>query len=386
LTRQQKAFMAGRTPTISKAARIERHAQTISDPIEKLLYLRRATAIHPSHRIFKNGVRWMLSLILIVIVVPLASHANFWSQETPGLTTSMRPHSRADFPNVWIVEQSSQSEMYSNGLRIENVLAVSNQARMHSLLSLGAEGQLGPPRYQPSGIVFHITESDQAPFEVSQSHAITRIGRQLLLYVRSQRAYHFVIDRFGRVHRIVVESDVANHAGNSVWADSQWDYLDLNVSFLGVAFEARTLADQPPINAAQIHAAKVLTEMLRGKYSILPENCITHAQVSVNPHNKMLGWHTDWGCSFPFKDIGLPDNYDRPNPALYLFGFAYDNAYVNSTCPELWKGLALAEERVREGAAERGFSIAAYTKSLQEKYREQLSALRHRSATEEKRK
>jgi hypothetical protein len=56
---------------------------------------------------------------------------------------------------------------------------------------------------------------------------------------------------------------------------------------------------------------------------------------------------------------------------------------MKSTGPELWKGLALAEELVREAAAERGFSVAEYTKSLQEKYRQQISALRNRSATEE---
>jgi hypothetical protein len=375
--------MAGRTPTLSHAHKIEQYAKTISDPLEKLRYLKQATTFGRSHRHFKNGARWMASVILIAVVLPLASHANFWRQEAGSLTTATTRRTRPDFPNVWLVEQSNQSEVYSNGLRIESLLAVSNHPRMYSLLSRGAQGQFGPVRFQPAGIVFHTTESDQAPFEESQSRAIKRIGRDLLLYVRNRRAYHFVIDRFGRVHRIVAESDAANHAGNSVWADSSWAYLDLNASFLGVAFEARTLPDEPPINHAQIHAAKVLTEMLRSKYAIPSENCVTHAQVSVNPDNKKLGWHTDWGTSFPFQDIGLPNNYEQPNPAVYLFGFGYDPVYMNSTCPELWKGLVQAEERVREAATARGFSVADYTKSLQKKYREQISALRNRSATEE---
>ena len=327
----------------------------------------------------------MASVILIAVVLPLASHANFWRPEAYSLTTAMthQSRSRQNFPNVWLVDQSNQSEIYSNGLRVENLLAVSNQPRTYSLLSRGALDDLGPVRFQPAGIVFHTTESDQLPFEASKNRTIKRIGRELLLYIRNRRAYHFVIDRFGQVHRIVVESDTANHAGNSVWADSRWSYVDLNISFLGVAFEARTQADQPPINHAQIHAARVLTEMLRSKYNILPENCVTHAQVSVNPDNKKLGWHTDWGINFPFKEIGLPDNYEEPNPGLYLFGFGYDAVYMKSTCPALWKGLVLAEERVREAAAERGFSVADYTKSLQKKYRIQLSALRNRSAIEE---
>src|SRR5262249_14845919 len=147
-------------------------------------------------------------------------------------------------------------------------------------------------------------------------------------------------------HRIVVESDTANHAGHSVWADSQWLYIDLNTSFLGVAFEAQTHADQQPVNAAQMYAAKVLTEMLRSKYNLPAENCVTHAQVSVNPDNMRIGWHTDWGSSFPFKEVGLPDNYAIPNPSLYLFGFEYDPIYVKSTGSDLWKGLESAEQRV----------------------------------------
>lgn len=374
--------MAGSSRTLSNAAKIEHHAQTINDPLERLRYLRQVTASGPSHRRLNNVVRWIASVIFIAVVLPMASHANFWRLEMRGLTVAMPHQGREDFPNVWLVDQSNQFEIYSNGLRVENLLAVSNQPRTYSLLSV-AQDDLGPVRFQPAGIVFHTTESDQLPFEASKNRTLKRIGRELLLYVRNRRAYHFVIDRFGQVHRIVVESDTANHAGNSVWADSRWSYIDLNMSFLGVAFEARTQGDQPPINHAQIHAARVLTEMLRGKYNILPENCVTHAQVSVNPDNKKLGWHTDWGINFPFKEIGLPDNYEEPNPALYLFGFGYDAVYMKSTCPALWKGLLQAEERVREAAAARGYSLADYTNSLQKKYRTQLSALRNRSAIEE---
>ena len=124
--------------------------------------------------------------------------------------------------------------------------------------------------------------------------------------------------------------------------------------------------------------------MLRGKYNLPAGDCVTHAQVSVNPDNMRIGWHTDWGTSFPFQEIGLPDNYEIPNPALYLFGFDYDLAYVNATGPDLWKGLALAEERSREAAAERGITTAEYRKILQQKYKEARSALQDGSAREEK--
>src|SRR5262249_45837590 len=149
---------------------------------------------------------------------------------------------------------------------------------------------------------------------------------ELLLFVRNKRAYHYVIDRFGRVHRIVDEADTANHAGNSIWADPEWVYVDLNRSFLGIAFEARMSADQPPINPGQVHAARILTEIVLSKYNLPAANCITHAQVSVNPTNMLIGWHIDWVDKFPFKEVGLPDNYGQPLPSIYLFGFDYGTA------------------------------------------------------------
>jgi hypothetical protein len=228
-----------------------------------------------------------------------------------------------------------------------------------------------------------MSESPQASFEPGHTATLKRIGEGLLLYVRNKRAYHFVIDRFGRVHRIVVESDTANHAGNSVWADSQWLYLDLNASFIGVAFEAASQAGQPPVNDSQIHAARLLTEMLRGKYNLPAEDCITHAQVSVNPENMRIGWHTDWGAGLAFDQLGLPDNYEIPNPALYLFGFEYDQAYTNSTGPGLQKGLALAEQRMRDSAAARGLTVDEYRKILQQRYKNARSVSRDGSADEE---
>jgi hypothetical protein len=285
--------------------------------------------------------------------------------------------------NVWLVDKTSEFEIYSNGLRIETRLSVSGEPRWYSLLARDQEAQLGPRRSQPAGILFHITESDQAPFEPGQNHALQRLGKELLLFVRNKRAYHFLIDRFGRVHRIVNESDAANHAGHAVWADSRWLYLNLNASFLGVAFEAHTEPGQPPVNAAQVHAAKVLTEMLRSKYNVPAENCVTHAQVSVNPSNMLIGWHTDWGSNFPFEDLGLPNNYEQPSPPLAVFGFGYDVTYMRVTGPPLWKGLALASERVREAAAAQGIEIAEYRKLLQKSYRNRLAALQERDAAEE---
>jgi len=63
------------------------------------------------------------------------------------------------------------------------------------------------------GIVFHTTESLQIPFEAQRNRALKRIGESLLQYVGRRCAYHYLIDRFGRVFRVVAEQDAANHAG-----------------------------------------------------------------------------------------------------------------------------------------------------------------------------
>ena len=316
-------------------------------------------------------------------LLPLSASGRGLAEALPSLAllaaAALRPP--GEVPNVWPVEQNKDYDLYSNGLRIENRLEISNQPRSYTLIER-ATGALGPRRFQPAGIVYHTTESDQAPFESDHKARLQRIGKELLLYIRNKRAYHFLIDRFGRVHRIVAESDSANHAGRSVWADSQWVYVDVNSIFLGVAFEART-QEEGSITEAQLRAVRALTEMLRAKYNLPAEDCVTHAQVSVNADNWRVGYHTDWGRGFPFQDIGLTDNYEIPNPSLYLFGFEPDQPYMNATGAGIWRGLALAEERVREAAAKHGVTTTEYRKLLQQKYRDTQAALQERSTSEE---
>jgi hypothetical protein len=375
-------MMVRRFPSFVNVRKTERRAQTITDPLERLRYLRRVTGSAPPSR-----VPWKLlaSLLVAASAIPLHSVSDATVRPVLDLRAPLPTAGPAgsSVPNVWLVDKSADFEVYSNGLRIETGLSVSGEPRWYSLLSRDPAPQWGPRRSQPAGIVFHTTESDQAPFEQEHNRAIKRIGREQLLYVRNRRSYHYLIDRFGRVHRIVAESDVANHAGHSVWADSRWLYIGLNVSFLGVSFEGRTEPDQPPANQAQIHAARVLTEMLRAKYSLPAENCVTHAQVSVNPGFMRIGWHIDWGKNFPFEDLGLPDNYVQPSPALALFGFTYDAVYLSSTSHGIWKGLALAEEQMREAADVQGLAVADYRKLLRKQYDNQKAALRNPSAYEE---
>jgi len=289
-------------------------------------------------------------------------------------------------PAVWLVDKPGDSEIYSNGLRIDNRFATSNHRRSYVVFPAnGREGSGGVPRTDPAGIVFHTTESRQAPFEAGQNRLLKRIGESLLEYVRGKRAYNFVIDRFGRVYRVVVESDAANHAGYSVWSDAKWLYINLNESFLGVSFEAETHPGQveASITPAQMRAAAMLIETLRSRYGIPAGNCVTHAQVSVNPSNMRVGYHVDWASGFPFERLGLPNNYEQALPALAAFGFEYEPSFLRWAGTRMYAGVASAEQMLRKRAAEAGVPVARLRKQLQKTYRERLAAIRRSGAGEE---
>jgi hypothetical protein len=198
--------------------------------------------------------------------------------------------------------------------------------------------------------------------------------------VRRERSYHYVIDRFGRVFREVEESDIAFHAGHSVWADARGIYVSLNSSFLGVALEGRGGA-AGEVTAAQLSAAHLLTELLRTRYAIPAENCVTHAQVSVNPANMQIGFHVDWAAKFPFAAVGLPDNYAQPLASLWAFGFDVSSGLVSLTGGE-WKGIELADEQIRGQAAAEGLSLPRYRAILRHRYRDISSALGEQTKNE----
>jgi hypothetical protein len=277
----------------------------------------------------------------------------------------------APAPEVWQVEQTQEFDTYSNGLRIENQYAVSHRPRAYRVYSRDdSAGSSGERRTEPVGIVYHTTESLQAPFEPGQNNVLKRVGESLLEYVRRRRCYNFLIDRFGRVFRIVKESDAADHAGHSVWADDRYFYVNLNDSFIGISFEAQTVAGETTnlASSAQVRAGAVLTEMLRSRYKIAGGNCVTHAQVSVNPSNMRIGYHVDWASSFPFAGMGLPDNYATPSPAISLFGFAFDASFEQRAGVRLAAGALAADRGLVEAAQRAHLNPAAYRKALHQRY------------------
>jgi hypothetical protein len=285
---------------------------------------------------------------------------------------------------IWIVENGSDHETYSNGLRIDSRFSTPNRPRSYLAFPAAHPEQRGERRTVPAGIVFHTTESLLVPFDSRENIRIQRIGESLLEYVRRRRSYNFVIDRYGRVYRLVPEQDAANHAGYSVWSDADYVYLNLNESFIGVAFETQTAAgqDEAQVTSAQVQSAAMLTNMLRRRYGIPAGNCVTHAQVSVNTANLQIGYHLDWASAFPFRAIGLPDNYTVPLPAVAVFGFGYDPGFARRAGDRMYREAELGDHQLRERAAEAHVEPAAYRRTLQQRYRRELAALHAGAGTE----
>jgi N-acetyl-anhydromuramyl-L-alanine amidase AmpD len=369
---------------------IHRFARSIPDEVARLRFLQAVAPPAAAPKPFGKRWRPLLFVLPALVATPLLSFvllratpgAHRPPNPAPAQNVVLPPIIPAAPPSVWQVEHSRDADAYSNGLRIDNRFAVSNHARSYQVFPLDPDGR-EEQGSQPVGIVFHTTESRQAPFEEQQTRAMQKIGKSLLEYVREERAYHFVVDRFGRVYRIVVESDAANHAGHSVWADDRRLYLNLNESFLAVSVETQTEAGQlePAMSPAQVRAAAMLTEMLRSRYGIPAVNCVTHAQVSVNPSNMRIGYHTDWASSFPFASLGLPDNYLSPLPALVRFGFEADRSFDRLAGARMVAEVDFSEQQLRDSAAAARLSASAYRKILQTRYR-RLAVFLHSSTAQ----
>jgi hypothetical protein len=120
----------------------------------------------------------------------------------------------------------------------------------------------------------------------------------------------------------------------------------------------------------------MLTELLRGRYRIPATNCATHLQVSVNPDNMRVGYHTDWASGFPFEQVGLPDNYALPLPSVAAFGFVCDPALRGAAGPRLRETIEQVEASFEQRAEAAGMRLPAFRRSLQRQYRELLAYAR----------
>jgi N-acetylmuramoyl-L-alanine amidase-like protein len=269
---------------------------------------------------------------------------------------------------VWLAEEGEGYEFYSNGARVLTehrtnghprsfyrftVDAVLNGSNQTELLST------------PVGIVYHLSESDLIPFDDRYNSSLQVHSKSLIEYAREHRLYNYVIDRFGRTYLIVRDQDAASHAGNSIWSDGRNVFVNLSSSFIGICFEGKsgsgTGADG--INEAQLYAARVLTAVLRSKYGISDANCVTHGLVSMNPSNKLMGYHTDWLEGFPFEALGLSSKYETEMFAISGFGFTYDQTYTARAGGKGWSGLIKADAVLREAAIKKGVTVEAERRS-----------------------
>ena len=366
-----------------------RQARQIADPVQRLRYLRsvgvnQQQILSPPRVPYSRiAVGLMLVLMANLLIfrpgssVRAGSNGKAQRGPRPSREYVLEPLT-ANEQKVWLVENKAGQEVYSNGLRIETGSIAPHDLRQQEII--GVEGhRFVTGSVKPVGIVFHTTESHIGAFEEGNNKDLQRVGKWLIEYVAKHHFYHYLIDRFGRVHRIVPEDQVANHAGRSVWADPKNTYVDLNSSFLGISLESETqrgVTISDSVTPAQVHALRTLVNMLRLKYGIAEENCITHAQVSVNPDNFRIGAHTDWASNFPFGEVGLPDNYLRPSPAMLAFGFEYDEDYKLATGARMWKGLEASDKLFAKQAAAAARPVSQHRNDLKRQYRAALDAIK----------
>ncbi|HWN99276.1 MAG TPA: N-acetylmuramoyl-L-alanine amidase [Blastocatellia bacterium] len=265
---------------------------------------------------------------------------------------------------VWLAEQGAGFEFYSNGARVLTEFETAGPNRSFyrfDLEALEAGDEAAERLARPVGIVYHVSESDLLPFAGGYNKSLQNHSRALLDYARTHRLYNYVIDRFGRIYRIVRDESAASHAGNSLWSDGRSVYVNLSASFIGVCFEGKSgdssAVGGDGINEAQIYAARVLTAVLRSKYGIDDANCVTHGLVSVNPSNRLMGYHTDWVSAFPFAALGLSNKYETELSAVSRLGFGYDSAYVAAAGGAKWPGLERADAELHEAAARHGVTV-----------------------------
>ncbi|HEY6548152.1 MAG TPA: peptidoglycan recognition family protein, partial [Vicinamibacteria bacterium] len=336
---------------------LEETSRKINDPVAKLRYLRGSIAEYQDNLTRKDPKPQRSTPLVasLAATAVLAFGAAAWYFSRP---TAAAPETPATLPavaealpalpagtqpaSIWLVEKNDASEQYSNGLRIDTTWEVQGDPRRFRAFEAG-RGMREEVQDKPIGILFHTSESDIWPLDESFNENLRTSSQNLLRYLQKNHVYNYLIDRFGRVFRVVTDETKANHAGHSVWTKDDAVYLGLNPSFLGVSFETRWEGGRAlPITAAQLAAGRNLTDWLRQRFEIPADMCTGHGLVSVNAKKHLIGHHVDWARGFPFEAFGLPDQYTRQAPHVALFGLGYDTDFLK-VMGEPWPGVREAE-------------------------------------------
>ena len=291
-----------------------------------------------------------------------------------------------DFPAyierpIWLVEKTKDVETYSNRLQIITSFCVENIPRSYVVFPKKTDALPGEEHLSTKvrGILYHASEGDMAPFRPEKNRLLKKYSSQLLKYVCRKKGYHYLIDRFGRVYRIVREEDAAFHAGNSVWANEDSIFLNLNHAFIGICFEGKgfeevyepgstkpriRVVDETTITKAQLQSGKELTDWLRFHYRIHQGNCVPHSIASVYPKNRLIGYHLDLAHGFPFDRFSLGNKYKEMIPSIIEFGFKGDRYFRETLNGNVWPGVNRSEEYLKKKAEQAGTSVRDYRKKL----------------------
>ena len=179
--------------------RLEWRARMIQDPLERLRYLRKhgdaqiqpLRVLVPFWQRAKVRAAAGASVALACLVV---AGAWVFPRQAPQIRAAMLPPpvqlaiSKAHRPEtIWMVSRKGGLETYSNGLRVETRLEVSNIPRGTYRVFPSRDRDLAHAQWknEPSGIVYHTTESNLAPFVPDENRNLQRIGEEVLSFVQS---------------------------------------------------------------------------------------------------------------------------------------------------------------------------------------------------------
>ncbi len=285
------------------------------------------------------------------------------------------PGYKAD--RVWLVEEKDDVERYSNGAHILRKYETDNYPRGYYLIPRGSESDDDRVRRDVVGIVYHTSESDIVPFTADNNSSIQKRSQWLLEYIKSNKSYNYMIDRYGEIFRVVRDDHTAYHSGHSIWADNNYTYVGLNESFIGICFESTVAAGtlEETLTEGQIISGRRLTNVLRSIYNIDDANCTTHGLVSVNPKKMLIAFHHDWVRNFPFEAMGLSDKYKVKPPNVTEYGFTYDDETL-AKLGTLWEGAMTADREFKERAEKSRVDLDALRRKLRDRYSAQIEKTR----------
>jgi hypothetical protein len=280
---------------------------------------------------------------------------------------------------VWRVDLKENYELYSNGARINLEFETDNHPRNYVLYSKdNPRIQLKMPvQHDPIGIIYHTTEGELVDFKPDNNESLQRHSHGTLAWVKQQKSYNYLIDRFGQIYRIVRDEQAADHAGHSIWSDDKYTYVSLNESFIGVSFDTRQDAQEDQLTEAQIVSGRNLTAILRSKYNIRDENCTTHGLVSISPVKMLIAYHNDWIHDFPFEAMGVSDKYSIPPPSVAKYGCGWDDEIMAKVGGTLWAGVNTGQDQFKKFADSSDVSVGNLRQEMKELYQVQLETARN---------